>query len=272
MNLRKKLFDLSLESKGLYYRLPIIFALFFFVPLLGLLYFGLSYDFRGKKSDVPVFILVLPGLFPRRICHNAAGLRRHPQHLAWDIKSLAPESRRGASGKPPTNCGDRPVFSRPSKGASGTALPIWKSGHHNSPLQGCRILCYVTFNSDDLFAITMERAMEACQCRCRFRPDPGGPKRETFVVHATYGLGELVKKGGPDGLCDERRQICRNQQIPAPHRRHRTGQPLRSGEPLHYGTKSFLCMPPKGSMKSSGCSPPRARRWTSLHAGRCRRP
>ncbi|MBU2234035.1 MAG: hypothetical protein KKE49_00130, partial [Proteobacteria bacterium] len=60
MNLRKKLFDLSLESKGLYYRLPIIFALFFFVPLLGLLYFGLSYDFLGK-SDIPVFILVLLG-------------------------------------------------------------------------------------------------------------------------------------------------------------------------------------------------------------------
>jgi len=60
MNLRKKLFDLSLESKGLHYRLPIIFALFFFIPLLGLLYFGLSYDFLGK-SDVPVFILVLLG-------------------------------------------------------------------------------------------------------------------------------------------------------------------------------------------------------------------
>ena len=55
---KKKMFDLSLESKGLYYRLSIIFALFFFVPLLGLLYFGLKYDLL-EDQFLPVFILAL---------------------------------------------------------------------------------------------------------------------------------------------------------------------------------------------------------------------
>ena len=50
MDLRKKMFDLSLESKGLYYRLSIIFSLFFFVPLLGLLYFGLQYNLLDDRS------------------------------------------------------------------------------------------------------------------------------------------------------------------------------------------------------------------------------
>ena len=53
MDLRKKLLDLSLESKGLYYRLSIIFSLFFFVPLLGLLYFGLEYNLLDDRIPAP---------------------------------------------------------------------------------------------------------------------------------------------------------------------------------------------------------------------------
>jgi len=58
MNFKQKMFDLSLEGKGLYYRLTIIFALFFFVPLLGLLHFGLKYNLL-EDHILPVYILVL---------------------------------------------------------------------------------------------------------------------------------------------------------------------------------------------------------------------
>jgi HD-GYP domain-containing protein (c-di-GMP phosphodiesterase class II) len=58
MSLKQKMFDLSMESQGLYYRLSIIFALFFFVPLFGLLYFGLKYDIL-QDHFIPVFILAL---------------------------------------------------------------------------------------------------------------------------------------------------------------------------------------------------------------------
>ncbi|MBU2027400.1 MAG: hypothetical protein KJ814_07295 [Proteobacteria bacterium] len=132
MNLRKKLFDLSLESKGLYYRLPIIFALFFFVPLLGLLYFGLSYDFLGK-SDIPVFILVLLGsslagyvmmrrVFDDILSTSARISKSLPQNLEGPGKAETSNELRGIVQS----------FQAVEKELR-RSFTHWRKGRHNSP-------------------------------------------------------------------------------------------------------------------------------------------
>ncbi|MBU2253074.1 MAG: hypothetical protein KKI04_06470, partial [Proteobacteria bacterium] len=160
MNLRKKLFDLSLESKGLYYRLPIIFALFFFVPLLGLLYFGLSYDFLGK-SDVPVFILVLLGsslagyvmmrrVFDDILSTSARISKSLPQNLEGPGKAETSNELRGIVQS----------FQAVENELRNNFTNLEKRASQLSTLKELSDLCYVTFDSDDLFAITMERAMK----------------------------------------------------------------------------------------------------------------
>src|SRR3989339_1230407 len=60
MDDKKKRFDFFMDRRGLYFRLSVIFSLFFFAPLLGLLYFGFKYDMLGDQF-IPVFILILLG-------------------------------------------------------------------------------------------------------------------------------------------------------------------------------------------------------------------
>ncbi|MEK7374468.1 MAG: hypothetical protein AABZ85_05505 [Thermodesulfobacteriota bacterium] len=160
MNLRKKLFDLSLESKGLYYRLPIIFALFFFVPLLGLLYFGLNYNFLDS-SDVPIFIIALlvssltGYVLIRRIFDDILNTstkisKSLPQNLERFVKPATTNELRGIVES----------FQVVEKELRNSFTNLEKRASQLSTLKELSDLCYVTFDSDDLFAITMERAMK----------------------------------------------------------------------------------------------------------------
>ena len=54
--LRHILFDLSVESKGISYRLTVAFGLFFLAPLLGFFYFAFKYDLL-QDEYVPLFFL-----------------------------------------------------------------------------------------------------------------------------------------------------------------------------------------------------------------------
>jgi hypothetical protein len=46
------LFDwFSIENKGLYYKLYIVFGLFFLVPVFGFLYFAVKYDILQTSSS-----------------------------------------------------------------------------------------------------------------------------------------------------------------------------------------------------------------------------
>jgi adenylate cyclase len=246
MNLRKKLFDLSLESKGLHYRLPIIFALFFFAPLLGLLYFGLSYDFL-RKSDVPVFILVLLGsslagyVMIRRvfddILNTSARISKSlPQNLEGPGKEETPNELRGIVQS----------FQTVEKELRKSFTNLEKRASQLSTLKELSDLCYVTFDSDDLFAITMERAMKLANADVGSVLILEGKKRETFVVHATYGLEDLVKKGDRTDFATSIAKFAVINKSPLLindiEKDSRFGRENRS----HYGTKSFLCMPLKG--------------------------
>ena len=56
IDINKILFDLSIESKDLYYKLTIIFGLFFLVPVLGFGFFAVKYEILGDEF-IPIFLL-----------------------------------------------------------------------------------------------------------------------------------------------------------------------------------------------------------------------
>jgi hypothetical protein len=58
MNPKKWLHRFSIESHGLYYKLSIIFGLFFLAPVFGFLYFAITYDFLGD-NHIPLFFIAL---------------------------------------------------------------------------------------------------------------------------------------------------------------------------------------------------------------------
>ncbi|MBU2261311.1 MAG: GAF domain-containing protein [Proteobacteria bacterium] len=245
MNLRKKLYYLSLESKGIYYRLPIIFALFFFVPILGLLYFGLSYNFL-EDEYIPVFILAL-------LCSSLAGyvmIRRIFDDIRKTSASISDLPRTlEKSGKPAATNelqGIVQSFQTVEKELRNSFATLEKQASQLSTLKELSDLCYVTFESDDLFAITMERAMKLTNSDVGSVLILEGKRRESFVVHATYGLGDLVKKGDRTDFATSIAKFAVINKSPLIIADVETDHRFGRGNRPHYATKSFLCMPLKG--------------------------
>ncbi|MEA3438022.1 MAG: hypothetical protein U9R43_16280, partial [Thermodesulfobacteriota bacterium] len=58
MNLYKWLGEDSLKNRNLYYKLNIIFGLFFLFPVFGFIYFAYKYDILTDKF-VPIFFMVV---------------------------------------------------------------------------------------------------------------------------------------------------------------------------------------------------------------------
>ena len=115
-----------------------------------------------------------------------------------------------------------------------------------STLKELSDLCYVTFDSDDLFAITLERALKLVSADIGSVMILEGEDREVFIVNATHGLGGLVKKGDrvDFGTSIAKFAVINKSPILVKdiEQDKRFGRANRS----HYPTKAFLCMPLRG--------------------------
>ena len=60
---RKILEGWSIESKGLYYKLSMVFALFFLVPSSGFVYFAIKYDVLHDQYTTLFAIALLASSF-----------------------------------------------------------------------------------------------------------------------------------------------------------------------------------------------------------------
>jgi class 3 adenylate cyclase/GAF domain-containing protein len=246
MNLKKKMFDLSMESKGLYYRLSIIFALFFFVPLLGLLYFGLKYNLL-EDHFIPVFILAL-------LTSSLAGymmIRKVFDGIRNTSRSISETLTQNIEGFKRPIAADElqeiiQSFQTVEHELRNSFSNLEKRTAQLSTLKELSDLCYVTFDSEDLFAVTLERALKLTDADVGSVLILEGKGRETFVVHATYGLGELVKMGDRVDFTSSIAKFAVINKSPLiigdVERDNRFGRVNRP----HYATKSFICMPLKG--------------------------
>jgi adenylate cyclase len=247
MDLSKRMAGLSLKSQGLHYRLSISFAFFFFVPLLGLLYFGLKYEWLEDRL-LPWFILALLGsslagyvlirktfdkirgaslLFSETLSTDLAGFKRlesvdELQSIVHSFQAVERQLRENV-----------------------TALD--KRAVQLSTLKELSDLCYVTFDSDDLFAITLERAMKLTQADVGSVLILEGPGRETFVVQGTYGLGNILKKGDRIDFASSIAKFAVINKSPLLIEDIETDNRFGRSNRFQYATKSFLCMPLKGT-------------------------
>ncbi len=246
MDLRRKMFDLSLESKGLYYRLTVIFSFFFFTPLLGLLYFGLQYDLLDDRL-LPVFLLIL-------LCSSLAGhilIRKTFDDIHSASKMISNSLTRDFSGISRPSMPDELQGIVQSFHAIGSEL---RSSINNqerrllqlSTLKELSDLCYVTFDSDDLFAIALERALTLVSADVGSVMVLEGDGREAFTVRATYGLGEVVKKGNRVDFGTSIAKFAVINKSPILIEDIEQDKRFGRGNRSHYPTKAFLCMPLRG--------------------------
>ena len=252
MNLKKKMFGLSMESKGLRYRLSIIFAFFFFVPLLGLLYFGLRYDLL-EDQILPVFVLAL-------LASSLAGyalIRKTFDHIRKASRTISDTLSQDIAGfRQPAEANELKgivdSFQTVEHELRSRFSDLEKRTAQLSTLKELSDLCYVTFDSEDLFAITLERALKLTSADVGSILILEGKGRESFVVHATYGLGDLVKIGDRVDFATSIAKFAVINKSPLLIGDIEKDTRFGRGNRSHYATKSFLCMPLKGIQEVFG--------------------
>lgn len=239
--------SLSLKDKSLYSRLSIIFALFFLFPVLAFAYFAYKYDIiPDELSPLLALALLIASFFGYTIIRKIfddirATSLNMSEIIAKDIKNAVPESA--------TN--ELQGIVRSFHTIEEELLSSFRSLDRRisqiSVLKELSDLCYVTFDPEDLFYITLERALKLVNADIGSVMILEQPKREAFIVEAVIGLGEILNKGN---RIDFASSIAKYAVI--------NKSPLlvddiegdirfkRSNRP-QYGTKSFLCMPLKGS-------------------------
>ena len=246
MDGKKKRFDFSLERRGLYIRLSVIFSLFFFVPLLGLLYFGFKYDIMGDQF-IPVFILIL-------LVSSLAGhvlIRKTFDSIRNTSKQITDSLARDLTGFNGPSVSDEfqgilQSFHAVESELRSSFSNVERRTSQLSTLKELSDLCYVTFDSDDLFVITLERALKLTNSDIGSVLILEGQKRDAFVVRATFGLGEFIKTGEKVDFATSIAKFAVINKSPLLiddiEKDSRFG---RANRP-HYATKAFLLMPLKG--------------------------
>jgi class 3 adenylate cyclase/putative methionine-R-sulfoxide reductase with GAF domain len=235
---------LSIENKGLYYKLSMIFALFFVAPVLGFLYFAVKYDILNDRW-LPLFFVVLLVVFfigfviLRRIFDQIRDLSRDLS------RSLAPELAGDRATAPADELNGIFHTFRALEGELRKSLGhLEKKAAEISTLKELSELCYITFNPDDLLYITLERALKLA------RADIGSililsPQRDAFHVQASIGLGEHVKKDDRIPFETSIAKYAVINKSPLLVEDIETDTRFGRSSRTQYATRSFICMPLK---------------------------
>jgi len=247
----EKMPSFSLENRNLRYRLTLIFSFFFFAPFLGLLYFGLKYDLVKDALLPPFIVLLLLSLLIgyvliRRVFDRISGIYRQTGALTKEIDGSDHNSfNNELSGI----LDSFQVVNKELKNSFGT---IEKRAIQLSTLKELSDLCYITFDSNDLFSITLEMAMKLTKADIGSVLLLEGKERDTLVVRATYGLEDIIHPGDRMDFATSIAKYAVINKSPLLiddiEKDKRFGRENRP----QYATKSFLCMPLKGMQEVFG--------------------
>jgi adenylate cyclase len=244
MNPKKFFNRFSIESHGLYYKLSIVFGLFFLAPVFGFLYFAITYDFLSD-NHIPLFFIAL-------LIFSLLGFRIL-RKLFDEIISVSGNISKTVAEE----------FSQPQISTTGELKGIvdsfqflerelrtsfqnlGKKTAEISTLKELSDLCYMTFNPEDLLYITLERALKLTNADIGSIMILEKPERGAFIIEACIGLGDFVKKGDRINFADSIAKYAVINKTPLLvedlERDIRFGRQSRP----QYATKSFVCMPLK---------------------------
>ena len=243
--IKRWLDNLSIESKGLYYKLTVVFSLFFLVPVFGFLYFAIKYNIL-QDQHIPLFFIALlimsyfGFLILRKVFDRIASISRNISGaITEDFKSAHVATARDELQSIANSCQTLEYELRESfKSLEKKTAEIYT-------LKELSELCYITFNPEDLLHITLDRALRLTEADIGSVLILDKQKRDTFIMEASIGQGDAVKKGD---RIDYANSIAKYAVInKAPLLVENIEDDIRFGRSsrLQYATKSFICMPLK---------------------------
>jgi GAF domain-containing protein len=245
MNFKKWFWDSALKGKNLHYKLCIIFSLFFLFPVVGFVILGIKYNLMNNQYVLLFFLGVL--IFSLL---GYTMLRKLFEDIVGISKDISQKNAEQFGGNLQTDTDEIhslvQSFGAIENQFSKTFQQLQKKSSEISILKELSELCYVTFDPNEIFYVTLERSLTLTDS------DVGSVmildrKRDSFVVKATIGAGEYVKI---DDRIDFNASIAKYavinkspivvEDIEKDNRFGRANRPL-------YCSKSFVCMPIKTS-------------------------
>jgi len=236
----------------LYYRLVLVFGIFFLTPMLAFLYFGLKYQLLEDRYTPHLFLFFL--------VFSLLGFYLLRQ-LVDQIHRIAKEvSSKVVTGfhvdQAPTGANELQNIVQSVGAIEGqfakTLRQLEKKASEISILKELSELCYVTFDPEEILYVTLERALLLTKSDIGSVLVLERKDSRDFTVKASIGLGEHVKIGD---RIDFETSIAKYAVInKSPLVVDDVEKDSRFGRAnlARYGTKSFVCMPIKTSKEIVG--------------------
>ena len=241
-----------MKNRNLYYKLNLIFGLFFLFPILGFIFFSIKYNML-EDEHLPFFFLgilifsfigfnILKNLFDKIASISEKMSTNYIAALSDDETGPGKDELHSIVNS----------FSAIERQFSNTFNQLEKKATEISILKELSELCYVTFDPEEILHVTLERALVLTNSDLGSILTLENTNPRTFVVKATMGLGKFVKSGD---RIDFETSIAKYAVInKSPLVVEDIEKDKRFGRTnnAHYGTKSFVCMPIKSSKEIIG--------------------
>jgi len=247
MQLYKWLGKRFLKHRNLYYKLNLIFGLFFLFPILGFIFFSIKYNML-EDEYLPFFFLgilifsfigfnILKNLFDKIANISEKMSTNYIAELSDDDTGAGKDELHSIVNS----------FTAIERQFSNTFKQLEKKASEISILKELSELCYVTFDPEEILYVTLERALvltnsDLGSILTLEKTDP-----KTFVVKATVGLGKFVKAGDRIDFDSSIAKYAVINKSPLVVEDIEKDKRFGRANHAHYGTKSFVCMPIKTS-------------------------
>ena len=193
MQLTKWFENRILKKRNLYYKLNLIFGLFFLFQIVGFIFFSIKYNML-EDEHLPYFFLgilvfsfigfnILKNLFDKIASISEKMSTNYIAELSNDDTATGTDELHSIVSS----------FTAIEKQFSSTFKQLEKKASEISILKELSELCYVTFDPEEILHVTLERALILTNSDLGSILTIENTDPRKFVVKATMGLGKFVK-------------------------------------------------------------------------------
>jgi class 3 adenylate cyclase/putative methionine-R-sulfoxide reductase with GAF domain len=240
------------NKRTLYYWLNIIFGLFALVPVAGFIFFGIKYGFLHDKFIKPflvgVLIYALVGFtILRKIFDKIANISREfSRKVKSDIPGIDFEGDQDEIGNIVVS------FQTIEEHYREANRQLEAKAQLLGLLRELAELCYITRNPDEILHLTLERALRMVNADVGSILVLNDEEPKSFMMKASIGHGDRVKIGDKIDFEASIAKYAIINKTPLVvediEKETRLGRTNRKS----YGTKSFACIPLKGTRDTVG--------------------
>lgn len=251
MGIREWFDKVSLSNKELYYKLLIVFGLFFIVPVIGLLYFAFKYEVVQDSYFLPFLLVFMVFCFLgfsllRRLFDNIRA-------ISTNFVKTAGEASQNNLTAVADELGNIVQSFRVLEDELKTKVAhLEKKTAEIAILKELSDLSYMTLNADYLLFIALERALRLVNADIGSMMILSKPQRDAFIIKASIGLAEHGKKGTVTPFEDSIAKYTVINKTPLLVEDIETDSRFGRQSRGQYATKSFICMPLKTSNEVIG--------------------